>query len=98
MRRAVAVVLFLVGLSLFVWGAVFKQRQISLPGFRSMEEVLPVDERTLNELMSREALAEAPTGLLRLSPGTVRRLPAERSADSKAVRDAAESTGGACAT
>jgi len=98
MRRLVAVVLFLVGLSLFIWGAVFRERPLSLPGFRSMEEVLPVNERTLNELMSREALTEAPTGLLRLSPGVVRRLAAEHPADSKAVRDAAESTGGACPT
>jgi len=98
MRRLVAVMLFLVGLSLFVWGAVFKQRPLSLPGFRSMEEVLPVNERTLNELMSREALAEAPTGLLRLSSGVVRRLSTERPADSAAVKNAAESTGGACPT
>jgi hypothetical protein len=98
MRRAAAVVLFLVGLSVFIWGAVLKQRPLSLPGFRSMEEVLPVDERTLNELMSREALAEAPMGLLRLSPGVVRRLATEHPANSKAVKDAADSTGGACPT
>jgi hypothetical protein len=98
MRQAVAIVLFLVGVSLFIWGAVYKQRPLSLPGFRSMEEVLPIDERTLNGLMGREALAEAPTGLLRLSWGVVRRLPADRPATSKAVRKAAESTGGACPT
>jgi len=98
MRRALGVVLFLVGVALFVWGLVFRQWPLILPGISQEVAPLRVSEVNLSALFSREAVTRTPEGGFSLTPGVVQRLPGERPATRAEVQKAAEDSDGVCET
>ena len=98
MRRVVGVLIFLVGLGLFIWGMLFRQWPLVVPGISEAEDALKISEMRLNVLLSREALLQTAEGEFSLKPKVVQRLPSERPATAADVEDAAEESDGVCET
>ncbi len=98
MRRVIGVALFLVGIALLIWGVVFRQWPLTVPGVSQDEGVLKISEVNLNALFSREAVTRTPEGGFALTSGVVQRLPGEGLATAAEAEKAAEDSDGVCET